>query len=375
MSGTRAAWVALALTPGIGPRRLARLVAATGSADGAFGAPSAFLGAAARLPAPVAGAVSRGSAESGARLLARVAELGGEVLLPWDDGFPPLLRDIPAPPPFLCALGRADLATREAVAIVGSRDHTAYGARACRDLAGAAAREGLVVVSGMARGLDAIAHEAALDAGGTTIGVLGNGIAVAYPASNRRLHDRVRRDGLLLSEFAPDAPPEPGSFPRRNRLVSGLARATLVVEASRSSGALHTANSALDQGRELLAVPGPITSPTSAGTNGLIRDGAAPCLEAADLLAPWPSLARRAAELRREGDGSPAGEGGGDPLLALLAREPLPIDILASRLGRPPAALLAVLTGLELGGRVRRRADGCYEFAGPARLARPTPAP
>ena len=364
MNEARAAWVALALTPGVGLRRLARVVAAVGSADGAFGAPSAFLGAAARLPEPIAAAIAAGSPSSGARLIERVEALGGQVVLPYDEGFPARLHEIPDPPAFLCALGRLELAGREAVAVVGSRDHTSYGARACRSLAGAAAREGLVVVSGMARGLDAIAHEAALDAGGSTIGVLGNGIAVVYPAANRRLYARVAREGLLLSEFAPDERPQPGSFPRRNRLVSGLARATLVVEAAVDSGALLTASSALDQGREVFAVPGPITSPTSAGANRLLRDGAGPCLEPADLLAAFPALASRAAALR-------AGRGRGhagpddappDPVLALLAREPLPLDVLAARLGRPTPDVLAALTSLELAGRVARRPDG--RFAG-----------
>ncbi len=365
MNEARAAWVALALTPGIGLQRLARVVAAVGSADGAFGAPSAFLGTAARLPESVAAAVAAGSPEPGARLLDRVEELGGRVVLAYDEAFPARLHEIPDPPAFLCALGRLELAGREALAVVGSRDHTSYGARACRSLAGAAAREGLVVVSGMARGLDAIAHEAALDAGGATIGVLGNGIAVVYPAANRRLYARVAREGLLLSEFAPDDPPQQGSFPRRNRLVSGLARATLVVEAAVNSGALLTASSALEQGREVLVVPGPITSPTSAGVNRLLRDGAGPCLEPADLLAAYPALASRAAELRSGTGPSRAAPDGGttDPVLSLLARDPLPLDVLAARLGQPAPTVLAALTTLELAGTVARRPDGRFATA------------
>lgn len=365
MNEARAAWVALALTPGVGLQRLARVVAAVGSADGAFGAPSAFLRTAARLPDPIAAAIAAGSPAPGARLLERVDALGGRVVLPYDEAFPARLREIPDPPAFLCALGRLELAEREALAVVGSRDHTSYGAQACRRLAGVAAREGLVIVSGMARGLDAIAHEAALDAGGSTIGVLGNGIAVVYPAANRRLYARVAREGLLLSEFAPDDPPQPGSFPRRNRLVSGLARATLVVEAAVDSGALLTASSALEQGREVFVVPGPITSPTSAGVNRLLRDGAGPCLEPADLLAAFPALAARAAELRARKAPGRAGPDGGrpDPVLSLLTREPLPLDVLAARLGQPAPAVLAALTTLELAGQVARRPDGRFAIA------------
>jgi DNA processing protein len=366
VSETRAAWVALALTPGIGFQRLARVVAAIGSSDGAFGAPSAFLCAGARIPASVAEAIAAGSPAPGARVIERVEALGGRVLLPWDEEYPARFRDIAVPPMFLCASGRIELAAREAVAVVGSRDHTAYGSRACRTLAGAAAAEGLVVVSGMARGLDSIAHQAALDAGGATIGVLGNGIGVVYPAANRRLYQRVARDGLLLSEFPPDEPPRPGSFPRRNRLVSGLARVTLVVEAGIKSGALITAEQALEQGAEVLAVPGPITSPVSAGANRLIRDGAGPCLEPADLLAPFPALARRVAALRSASPDLGGSVGPEDPVLRELRAGPLPPDLLGQRLGRPAAGVLAALTALELAGRVSRRPDGNFEATAPA---------
>ena len=159
-------------------------------------------------------------------------------------------------------------------------------------LAGAVAQAGVVIVSGMARGLDAVAHTAALDAGGATIGVLGNGLGVIYPAANRALYERVASDGLLVTEFPPGERPNVGSFPRRNRLISGLSRVTVVVEAAVGSGALITAGAALDQGREVMAVPGNITSPLSAGSNRLIRDGAAPVLEPADLLQHFPEFVR-----------------------------------------------------------------------------------
>ena len=153
----------------------------------------------------------------------------------------------------------------------------------------AAARAGLVVVSGMARGLDAVAHAGgARGRRGTTIGVLGNGLGVVYPAANRALYDRVFGGGLLITEFPPGERPHAGSFPRRNRLISGLARVTVVVEAAVGSGALITAGTALDQGREVMAVPGPITSPVSIGANRLIRDGATPYLELADLASSIP---------------------------------------------------------------------------------------
>ena len=176
-----------------------------------------------------------------------------DVLAPDDPRFPPALRQIPDAPTLLFAAGNLDLLCRTAVAIVGSRSHTRYGGEACRHFAGGLARAGVVVVSGMARGIDALAHGAALDVGGGTVGVLGNGLGVVYPAANRALYERVLREGCLLTEHAPGERPNAGSFPRRNRMISGLARATIVVEARERSGALITADCALGQGHDVLA--------------------------------------------------------------------------------------------------------------------------
>ena len=291
MDRERVAYVALALTPGIGPARLRALVAACGSACAVLSAPSGFLRQVAGISVAARGAIEARSLDDGARALAELERLGGRALLPDDDDFPAPLRGIPEPPVLLFALGDLSLAVRPLVAIVGSRDHSAYGAAACRLIATVAARFGIVVVSGMARGLDAVAHRAALEAGGTTIGVLGNGLGVVYPAANRALYDAVAGRGLLLTEFPPGERPHAGSFPQRNRLISGLARVTVVVEAAAGSGALITAEAALEQGREVLAVPGPMTSRTSVGANRLIRDGATPLLEPADLFHHYPELA------------------------------------------------------------------------------------
>ena len=372
MSDERAAWIALGLVPGIGYHRLAAIVAATGSASGAWSAPLEFLGSATGLPAPALAAARRASPDAGHRLIEGVEKLGGTVLLPWDDAFPASLRDIADPPTFLSALGRLDHLARPAVAVVGSRNHTQYGARACREIAGLAAASGLAVVSGLARGLDAVAHEAALDAGGSTIAVLGSGLGVGYPAANRRLHHRMSRDGLLLSEFPPGVHPRPGWFPRRNRLVSGLAQVTVVVEAALKSGALVTASAALEQGREVMAVPGPIYSDTSAGTNRLIRDGAAPWLEALDLFAHFPGVQPVHPKPATRADLALTGGGGSEPLRAALADGPLPLDALASRSGLGAAGVLSRLTALELEGVLARRPDGLIELvAGPAGMPAP----
>ncbi len=340
----RAAYVALALTPGIGSARLRTLLDACDTPLGALAAPLAFLCGLPGMSRAAATAVRDASPTDGARTLRRIAELGGGCLLPDDEGFPEALRQIPDPPTLLFALGRTSLLAHPTVAIVGSRDHTAYGALVCRQLASAAAERGIAVVSGMARGLDAQAHEAALAAGGGTIGVLGNGLGVVYPAANRALYERVGRDGLLLTEFPPGDRPRVGSFPRRNRLISGLARATVVVEARAGSGALITVEAALAQGREVLAVPGPITSPTSVGTNRLLRDGATPVLAPEDLLLLFPE----AYPARRPKAEPP------DPVLEALA-QPAHLDSVATTLGRPVEEVLARLCELEIAGVVEQR--------------------
>jgi DNA processing protein len=361
MDDARAAWVALATAPGIGPARLHALLAVHHTPLGALSAPFALLRTVPGMTAAAATAVSSASLDQGRRILELIERCGGMALTPDDPEFPSLLKQIPDAPPVLFASGNLSLLGRPAVAIVGSRDHSAYGAEVCRRVAWAAAEAGVVVASGMARGLDAVAHQAAMDAGGGTVGVLGNGLGVIYPAANRRLYQRVAAEGLLLTEFPPGERPNAGSFPRRNRIISGLARVTVVVEAGEGSGALITAGTALDQGREVMAVPGPITSPGSLGCNRLIRDGAAPFLELRDLLDHFPDAERP------EGARALASGAALTPLPAtlteaqrsvadLLAGEPALVDELIERSGRGAAELLALLSALEIAGVVEQRA-------------------
>src|SRR5438552_6067763 len=278
-----AAYLALAQIPGIGASRLRALIAAFGSARGAIQAPHGAIAALHGFSRAAATAIRRAGAGHGAEVLDQLAKLGAVVLLPEDAAFPPLLREIPEAPAHLYAWGDVALLARPAVAMVGSRNHTSYGAEAARILAAGVA-PAAVVVSGMARGIDAIAHASALDVGGASVGVLGNGFGVVYPAANRALYERMIARGCLVTELPPGERPHAHTFPRRNRLVSGLAAATVVVEAAVGSGALITADAALDQGRAVLAVPGPITSPTSLGCNKLIQQGAKPALCAGDIL-------------------------------------------------------------------------------------------
>lgn len=194
-----------------------------------------------------------------------------------DAGYPSALNDLERPPEAVYAIGRLELladAARPAMAIVGTRGASPYGIRVARELARAVGLAGGIVVSGLARGIDAAAHEAVLDAGGDTVAVLGTGVDVPYPAGHRSLHERIGRAGLLLAEAEPGSKAIPGCFPRRNRLIAVLARCTVVVEAGYRSGALNTAGQADDIGRLVAAVPGPIDSPRSAGANLLLRDGA-----------------------------------------------------------------------------------------------------
>lgn len=358
----RAAYVALALTPGIGAARLTTLLRVFHTPDGALKAPFAFLCTLPGISRAAASAICSARVADGEKVLHSLERLGGHCLVPGDAEFPAVLDTIPDPPVLLFALGKLDLLARPAVAIVGSRDHSPYGAEVATLIATGAARAGVVVVSGMARGLDAVAHAATLDARGETIGVLGNGLGVIYPAANRSLYERVSATGLLLTEFPPGERPRVGSFPRRNRLISGLGRVTVVIEAAAGSGTMITVESALEQGREVMAVPGAITSPTSVGTNRLIRDGAAPLLELEDLLQHFADVTSGSAQLPLvpvappETPLPPTLSESERHLASLVSREARQLDLIVTDSRRPVGEVLALLSGLELAGVVEQLA-------------------
>lgn len=361
----REAWLTLALMPGVGPSRHLALVEHFGSASAVLAAGPDALAGAPGISRLGVGAVLAADRTLGSRVLAQADALGARTLLASDPEFPEMLRHIPDAPRMLFVQGDVSLLARPSVAVVGSRDHSAYGATACRMVAEAATRAGVVVVSGMARGLDAVAHGATLEAGGATIGVLGNGLGVIYPAANRALYEQVARDGALVSEFPPGERPTAGSFPRRNRIVSGLARVTIVVEAAIRSGALVTASCALEQGRDVMAVPGPITHATAQGVNALIRDGAEPLVEVTDFLRhfpeaggtpPSPGTAQRSLPASIQGERRVVAE-------ALLGGE-RPLDELAASAALPMPQVLAALSALELEGVVTRRPGAVFAMAG-----------
>jgi DNA processing protein len=347
------------MVPGVGAARLKALLGTFGSPLGVFSAPFEFLCAMQEISCACATAIQATSPEVGWQTIKAAEELGGRLILPEDPEYPASFVEVDEPPPLLFAKGDLALLELPACAIVGSRDHSPYGARACRAIAEAAAAAGVVVVSGMARGLDAVAHTTALDAGGKSIGVLGNGLGVIYPAANRRLYERMSSVGLLLTEFPPGERPTAGSFPRRNRLISALARVTIVVEAAAGSGALITVEKALEQGKDVMAVPGPITSAVSVGTNRLIRDGAMPLLEPADVLHYFPEIRPRGpkvADVAIDGP-TPLPESlspSEREVALLIGPESLPLDEVAIRAGRQVSEVLALLSSLEIAGVVEQ---------------------
>jgi len=273
-----------------------------------------------------------------------------------DPSFPSLLAAIHDPPPRLFLRGSADAALldRPAIALVGARACSSYGRSVTRLLARDLAAAGLVVVSGMARGIDGEAHRGALDAGGVTVAVLGCGVDRDYPAAHSELARRICETGLVVSEYEPGVEPSPWRFPARNRIIAGLCRATVVIEARERSGALITADFALDEGREVLAVPGEITSSLSAGTNALLRLGATPVTCAADVLEVFgiEPAEREAVTL-----GGVAGV-----LLERLHAGALTADELLRGSGVDSGAGSAALIELELAGRVTLE-DGVYRAA------------
>jgi DNA processing protein len=280
--------------------------------------------------------------------LERLAAGGHRFVARSAPGFPPLLRAIHDPPAglFLRGGSEPEILSRPAVAIVGARASSGYGASVARSLGRELAAVGLVVVSGLARGIDAEAHRGALEANGATVAVLGCGIDRDYPAAHAELARRVAQSGLIVSEYAPGVEPAPWRFPARNRIVAGLCAVTVVVEARERSGALITADLALEEGREVFAVPGEITSSLSAGTNALLKLGAAPLTTAADVLA---SFGIEPEPVRAETS----------PLLELL---PASADELVRKTGLGADEVARILVELELEGRVSV-CDGVYRRA------------
>lgn len=362
-----AASVALGLLPGVGPRTVRRWIDAAGSAAAAWrGLPALAAG-----HRDLAAVLTARAAIDGAAVVARARAQGLAVLVWTDPCYPALLRAIADPPPALFVRGTLD--EGPAVAVVGARAATAYGLAAAERLGFDLAAAGVTVVSGLARGIDGAAHRGALAAGGRTVAVLGSGPDVIYPREHRRLAADVAARGALVSEFAPATPPRPEQFPRRNRIISGLALGVVVVEGAEDSGALVTVDYALDQGREVFAVPGSIFSVMSRAPHALLRQGARVVETAADVLeelgvtvvpalSPAPAVPEGPGGAPEAPAGAPASGEHGLPrlrsadegrLLAALAAGPLAFDDLVEALGLPASRVGALAGWLEVAGLIR----------------------
>jgi DNA processing protein len=273
-------------------------------------------------------------------------------ILTWEDpDYPDKLMNIDQPPPVIYIRGSVKPEDRWAVAIVGTRRVTSYGRQVTEQVSTYLARNGLTVVSGLARGVDGVAHQTTLANNGRTIAVLGSGIDQIYPPEHRQLAEKIIENGAVISDYHPGTPPDAGNFPPRNRIISGLSLATVVVEAGETSGALITATFAAEQGREVFAVPGPIYAPQSKGTNRLIREGAQPLLDPVDIM---ESLNLRKVDHYKQASLLLPGDELEIKLMEILNLEPVYIDEIQSKAGYPVEKVSAALTMMELKGMVKQ---------------------
>ncbi|HUP29286.1 MAG TPA: DNA-processing protein DprA [Usitatibacter sp.] len=350
-------WLRLTLVPRVAPRLQLRLLRLYQSPQDIFAASSAEL--ARHVGASVAEALTSGPAPRVLDAATRWLQQPHHHLLALGDPrYPQSLLNIADPPIVLYVSGRIELLDAPSIAIVGSRNATPRGIRDAEEFAFALSEAGLCVVSGMALGIDAAAHRGALAGRGSSVAVLGTGPDIIYPRRNEDLANELARIGALLTEFPPGSPAVAGNFPRRNRLISGLSRGVLVVEAAQSSGSLITAREAADQGRDVFAIPGSIHSPLSKGCHELIRQGAKLVEKAEDVLA----------ELGWDGNlpPAPASEGmsPAEELLAVIPHQPVCLDQLAEDTGLPAASIAARLSQLEVEGRIVALPGGWFQRAG-----------
>jgi len=351
-----ASWLQLTLTPGLGAAAIRGLLKQFGLPESVLGATRAQLE---RAAGPAAAALLRpeGIAPAIERSLRWAEEPGHAIVTLADAAYPRLLLETQDPPPLLYAVGRLELLERPALAVVGSRNATTQGARNAEQFAQAFSEAGLTIVSGLALGIDAAAHRGGLAGAGSTIAILGTGVDVVYPRQNAALAQRIGESGLLLSEFALGTAGAAHHFPRRNRLISGLAQGCLVVEAALASGSLITARAAAEQGREVFALPGSIHSPLSKGCHALIKQGAKLVESADDVLAELTAFRRTGYASTRAQPAAPEGE----PLLDQMGFDPVDVDSLCARTGLAAKQVTAELLRLELAGRVAALPGGMYQ--------------
>ncbi|TAJ80943.1 MAG: DNA-protecting protein DprA [Gallionellaceae bacterium] len=352
LDATLASWLTLSQIAGLGNESLRRLLQAFGSPEAVFLAPSSELS---RIVKPaVASSIAQGTNnEVLAPTEAWLNDPLNRILTIADATYPRALLNIPDPPFLLFAKGRLELLNVPALAVVGSRNSSPQGLRNAEAFAQTASEAGLCIVSGMAHGIDAAAHLGGLRGAGSSIAVVGTGLDKVYPSANRELAHQLAQNGVIVSEFPLGTPPLPANFPRRNRIISGLSLGCLVVEASLQSGSLITARMALEQGREVFAIPGSIHSPQSKGCHALIKQGAKLVESAQDILEELGSSFIGAKIALPD---APAHE-----LFAHLSFDPIDLDSLSQRSGLTIAALSAILLQLELDGQIATLPGGLYQ--------------
>ena len=359
-----AGWLQLSLTPGLGAATLRDLLRR-------FGLPEAVVAAGRRALSNTltSDVLDRLYSQQVAQGVARAldwAQRPSHALVALDHpAYPKALLEISDPPALLYTVGRLELLGQPALAVVGSRNATAQGARNAQAFARALSDSGLTIVSGLALGVDAAAHRGGLEGRNSTIAVLGTGVDVVYPPGNEALAREIAGRGLLVSEFALGSPANKQNFPRRNRVISGLTLGTLVIEAALSSGSLITARAALEQGREVFAVPGSIHSPLSKGCHSLIKSGAKLVESAEDVLSELGALQSGGASLPGRDGVSPAAtilpSAGHSPLLEQMGFDPVDIDSLCARAGLSAQQVSAELLRLEMAGQVAALPGGLYQ--------------
>lgn len=363
-------WLALRRA-GLGSTNFALLLARFGTVDAAWNAPASSVAAAGIDPQYLRAITKAKSTFDPDRELLLLEQHQARALTWLDANYPANLREIPQSPPVIFVRGSAGPQFEQAVAVVGTRHVTPYGRQAAEHFCETLASAGVAIISGLARGVDAIAHRVALERGAPTVAVLAGGIDQVYPRENAGLAERILQQGCLVSEYPVGIPARRDYFPRRNRILSGLARATLLIEAGEGSGALHTANWAFEQGRDVFAVPGSIFSRQSQGTNQLIRENTAKLVATPDQLCQELNLLTTASQLplTREPMAALQEHGGAsgpvpeDPVLRALAPGPRHVDEVARAAGLPVAQVSSALQLFELTGRVRQTGPMTYALA------------
>ena len=354
MDSSLKAWLALSMTRGLGGETARHLLAAFGSPDAVFAASVSSLRPFAK--AEVVSEIARGISDEVVNpTLNWLEDSQNHIVTLGDSDYPQALLNISDPPLLLYVKGRLDLLNRNTLAIVGSRSATPQGLNNAEEFAMTLSEAGLCIISGMAHGIDAAAHRGALRGLSSTIAVVGTGLDKVYPAANRELAHSIAAQGVLISEFPLGTPPLAANFPRRNRIISGMSIGCLIVEASLQSGSLITARLAMEQGRDVFAIPGSIHSPQSRGCHALIKQGAKLVEAARDILEELTG------QLAAPAPDTPLEESPNSKLLELLGFDPVSIDRLCARSGLTVSQLSAMLLTLELEGRITALPGGLFQ--------------